>query len=245
MKNAYCVSILCFVMAVVGPPALSQTQINQAAALAGGVTACDAPGFPVTLCDSGSYALTSNLTVSSGSGIVVEANDVYLDLNGFTIKGGLTSGNGIAANGFRYRTTVINGSVIEFATGLSLWQEACVRNVKVSSNNGNGIDFISGSILDCLVMNNGGWGIRALFSDMGVIRGNTVSWNLGGGIKQQSTLGGLILDNQISFNVGGPGLELDAATAYGNNNLNANGGSAQVTGGVQIGVNLCNGAACP
>jgi hypothetical protein len=36
-------------------------EINQAKALAGGVTASDAPGFPVTLDAQGSYVLTSNL----------------------------------------------------------------------------------------------------------------------------------------------------------------------------------------
>ena len=38
-------------------------EINQAKALAGGVTATDAPGFPVTIDQSGSYLLTSDLTV--------------------------------------------------------------------------------------------------------------------------------------------------------------------------------------
>jgi hypothetical protein len=60
--------------------------INQAAAVAGGVTSCDTAGFPVTICTSGSYRLSGNLTVPSGvEGIEITASGVSLDLNGFTI----------------------------------------------------------------------------------------------------------------------------------------------------------------
>ena len=72
-------------------------EINQAAALAGGITSCDQPGFPVVLCASGAYRLTSNLTYSSGYAIDLAAPDVTLDLNGMTVKGPSTctvGGNG-------------------------------------------------------------------------------------------------------------------------------------------------------
>ena len=60
--------------------------INQAQAIAGGVTSCDTPGFPVTICTSGSYRLSGNLSVPSGTeGIGITASNVTLDLNGFTI----------------------------------------------------------------------------------------------------------------------------------------------------------------
>ena len=42
-------------------------EINQASALAGGITACDTPGFPVSICTSGAYRLTSNLDYPSAS----------------------------------------------------------------------------------------------------------------------------------------------------------------------------------
>src|SRR5581483_7661707 len=37
-------------------------EINHARALAGGVTASDLPGYPITIDQSGSYRLTGNLT---------------------------------------------------------------------------------------------------------------------------------------------------------------------------------------
>lgn len=64
-------------------------EINEARVAAGGISACDAPGYPVEICDSGSYRLTSNLHYpsSSAKGIVVSAPEVTLDLNGMTLAG--------------------------------------------------------------------------------------------------------------------------------------------------------------
>src|SRR2546428_10232429 len=63
--------------------------IDQNRALAGGVTPGDAPGFPVTLSVAGSYRLSGNLTVpdANTSAIQVTADNVTIDLNGFTILG--------------------------------------------------------------------------------------------------------------------------------------------------------------
>ncbi len=87
--------------------------------------------LPFTISSSGSYYLTQNLSVSSGNAITVDANQVTLDLNGFTIsstanpavgtgvflapgltditilnghiKGGVTQSDGVySGSGFRY-----------------------------------------------------------------------------------------------------------------------------------------------
>jgi hypothetical protein len=66
--NRTIAAVIAFMMLSV-TPALAQTAINQARALKG-VGGCDAPGFPVTLCQSGSYKLTGNLLVpDTGVGI--------------------------------------------------------------------------------------------------------------------------------------------------------------------------------
>jgi hypothetical protein len=64
-------------------------EINQTAALRGGITTSDAAGFPVTIDAPGSYRLTGNLTVPNQNtdAIVVDADDVTIDLGGFTIRG--------------------------------------------------------------------------------------------------------------------------------------------------------------
>ena len=76
----------------VGSPALASDgviEINQAKALAGGVTAGDTATFPVTISEPGSYILTSDL-MTSGPMIDITVGNVTLDLNGFTLS---NSGN--------------------------------------------------------------------------------------------------------------------------------------------------------
>jgi hypothetical protein len=102
-------------------------EINQAKAIAGGVTATDTPGFPVTIDTAGSYRLTGNLTtVGNVDAIAITAGSVVLDLNGFAIMGDnacfnnpvtncLHMGNGASGAGVRVSqtgVTVRNGAVI-------------------------------------------------------------------------------------------------------------------------------------
>ena len=67
-------------------------EINQACAVSTGCFSGDAAGLPVTITAAGSYRLTSNLTVpdENTDGIVVSANDISIDLNGFGIIGPVT-----------------------------------------------------------------------------------------------------------------------------------------------------------
>ncbi|MFT7723951.1 MAG: hypothetical protein QM788_14165 [Roseateles sp.] len=81
-----------FLAALLGASsAFAQVTIDQNKAMAGNVTPGDTPGFPVTINQPGSYKLTGNLTVPPGvDGILVKAENVTLDLNGFTIRGATT-----------------------------------------------------------------------------------------------------------------------------------------------------------
>lgn len=67
--------------------AVAQTTIDQAKAMAGNVTPGDAPWFPITISKPGSYVLTGNLDVPHNvNAIVIDAENVVLDLNGFEIR---------------------------------------------------------------------------------------------------------------------------------------------------------------
>ena len=102
------------------------TEINMAKAQAGGVTPGDTPGFPVTINQPGSYRLTGNLTLTEdATAILVEAEPVTVDLNGFTIEcqagaaGGGPCESGSAVDGnFKSNVTVKNGTVRGFGNGL-------------------------------------------------------------------------------------------------------------------------------
>ncbi len=69
-------------------------------------------GFTITA--RGSYVLTGNLTVASGNGITISADDVSLDLNGFTIAGTAASpaaGAGVSVGAGRQNVVVRNGII--------------------------------------------------------------------------------------------------------------------------------------
>ena len=67
-----------------------------------------------TISVPGSYYLTTNLTVSSGSGIYINVSGVTLDLNGFTISSTAASAaySGISLNGGPLSDiTIVNGHI--------------------------------------------------------------------------------------------------------------------------------------
>jgi hypothetical protein len=157
-------------------------EINQAKALAGGVTASDAPGFPVTIDVGGSYRLTGSLTNLDASvdTIRITASLVSLDLNGFIITGPLSSctwnassgvlcssyGSGKAINasiGCPFGTIVRNGTVLNSANdGVDLCAASTVENVNVFGAFGQGIRVEESSIVkNCQVVLAYVAGIRA------------------------------------------------------------------------------------
>src|SRR4051794_18586081 len=87
--------------------------INQAKVNAGGITPGDTAGFPALLSRSGRYKLTGNLRVPAGeNGIEIRANDIILDLNGFSISSepaGAASGGVFIREGDRVR--IANGTI--------------------------------------------------------------------------------------------------------------------------------------
>ena len=69
---------------------------------------------PFTISSSGSYYLTTNVSVSSGDAITIATNGVTLDLNGFTISSTAASaaGNGIFLGGSNPKDiTILNGHI--------------------------------------------------------------------------------------------------------------------------------------
>ncbi len=116
--------------------------INQSNALAGNVTPGDAPGFPITISTPGSYRLSSRLTApKSTPGIVITANNVSLDLNGFLLVGNALGGEGISgiSAGTKTRISIRHGFVAGFSFGINLFNvtTATVENMNVETT-GNG-----------------------------------------------------------------------------------------------------------
>jgi hypothetical protein len=205
-------------------------EINHARALAGNITPGDGPGYPIFLNSSGSYRLTSDLNAAvSNDGIVITADNVTLDLNGFTLYGG----GGLIADGIsiaqRKNIEIKNGTVRGFTrSGIFsniTTQYIRVINVRAFSNVTDGIDLQGqGNIIDgCTAIGNG--------SGMRVFEGSLVTDSVARG----NTNFGLYL-------VGGSGYRSCVVT--GNNGGDAN---PQVGGtGFQLGTNICGtDTVCP
>lgn len=187
-------------------------EINQASVKVAG-------GFPFVISQSGSYRLTSNLDVTvagmqkggtapeNTTAIQVTADDVTIDLNGFTIKGPTVcsgtpvtscspSGTGKGIDGGALiGLAVINGTVRGMGnTAISSLGASLVEKVSAESN---GADGIAGAnmVVNCNATSNGGTGIRgntlinctAFFNgDKGIaaytVSGSSVISNRAGGI---------------------------------------------------------------
>lgn len=124
--------------------AQAQAQINQDNALAGNVTPGDTAGFPITISQPGSYKLTSNLYPGDKAAIVVSADNVTIDLNGFSIQGPGTckmSSYVVTCSG----TSMPNVNGIELystKTGMT------VRNGTIQGFSGNGVRAFTGVVID-------------------------------------------------------------------------------------------------
>lgn len=112
----------------------------------------------------GSYYLTTNLSVASGFGIRVGADDVSLDLGGWTLTGQAGSTDGISAPFSRTNIIVRNGTVRGFGgMGVNLgfnWGVK-VEGVTAVGNLGRGIQVGDESaVINCAAIRNGNQGIQ-------------------------------------------------------------------------------------
>lgn len=180
--------------------ASAQATIDHKKALAGNVTPGDAAGYPITLTQPGHYKLMSKLAVPAGTaGIVIAADGVTLDLNGFTVQGpgvctrtyatgavscvGSSNKIGIDAGGFE--ATVRNGTVRGFGGGLIL-QRGVVEQFTATHNAGNGM------------------GLAFLTDPSYVVRGSELVATLNGGDGIKA--GQAMLDRVVSQANGGYGI---------------------------------------
>jgi len=183
--------------------------------------------IPYTIEKEGVYYLSRNLEEKSTGegGITVEADNVTIDLSGFSLIG-LGSGTsvGIYMSG-RSNVEIKNGIIQNFALhGIyeanNVGNSHRVINLRAVNNGGRGIYLFGNNhlIKDCTVSNNGSNGL-----DIGtgsLVVGTTANNNGGSGIA--ITTGCTVKDNASSLNqqygiyLGGNNL-VDGNTAYLNN----------------------------
>lgn len=245
-------------------------EINQASALAGNVTAGDTPGFPITLSASGSYLLTSNLTLpedDTADGIHIEASHVSLDLNGFSIIGPVScqfvvdtvvcslprnlgqAGVRVGGNDVAISNGTITGSrenAIANATDLSGLR---IERIRVSSNAGNGLGIRGTGIVveNCYLGLNGANGMRLdLVTGSCDVSGNTLIQNNSTGAFYRGDNNAKAIcsfrNNLATDNVG-DGLRQEGGTAsfLGNHSIGNGGYGIGGAGSMAYGQNVISG----
>lgn len=201
--------------------------IDQNRALAGGVTPGDTPGFPIVISLPGSYRLSGNLAFTppahpdfaSSIAISITADDVTLDLNGFTVR--LAACDGCSSTGI-----AVSGSDVE------------VRNGVIRGFNFIGIDGQRGLLkVDGVRLTASQVGIRIGSSGEVrncVIEGGAIGVLVEGAARVRDSL---LVGNAFGLNFKG------RAGSYSGNTL-AN--STDIFGqGANLGQNSCNGLLCP
>ncbi|MDX2154855.1 MAG: hypothetical protein SFV54_29195 [Bryobacteraceae bacterium] len=203
--------------------------IDQKVAQSGKVTALDAPGFPVTISEPGSYRLRGNIEVPDAAMTAIEitADNVTLDLAGFTISGPNVctpnptrctySGGGIGVQAVGpigvvspANVRVMNGVVRGMGGhGIRMMGDSTVvQNVVSMSNGGPGIVVGEGSVIDSVAKLNGSGA-----SIVGVIvRGCTASNNIFGIFVRP----GGVASGNVAFENAATGISVSYGTATGN-----------------------------
>ncbi len=142
------------------PAATDKSQISQACAAGAGCFPGDLPGYPVTIANSGSYRLTSNLSgVADENGITIDADNVTLDLSGFTLAGttGAIHGVGVVGTPQRNNVHILNGVIRNFENGVfsGASRDVRVTDVHALDNVEKGFNIFNGIATRCFARNNG------------------------------------------------------------------------------------------
>ncbi len=149
-----------------GPPAPSMKSLDQLE------PRTSISSLPFTITEPGSYYLTRTLTLSAGNtgdGITVQADNVTIDLCGFTLDGGGTGRHGVTVNTTNLDGLQIkNGKVQNWTQrGLDLqYSFSTLLDNLQARKNAVGIYVSNASLTRCVVTSNTVVGIHANFSSL-------------------------------------------------------------------------------
>ncbi len=211
--------------------------------------------FKIT--ESGSYYITGNVIGEPNkSGIVVAADDVSIDLMGFTLKGVSGSVDGIRPLDYHTNLVVVNGivsnwggnGVTTYAFGMPFGHSisyARLEGLLVSDNGGYGIRAAVGSVVrSCVARDNGSTGI-IMTNCGGVIEQCAAISNDGDGFvcfDGTTMLNCSSLDNDgIGISCGNSGHTIIGCTVAGNDSGGIKASSATVIKDCTLRYNLTFG----
>ena len=169
--------------------------------------------LPFTISAPGSYYLTGNLSPGvNQNGIIVAADNVTIDLDGFTLSGGGGgSGEAIWSSTARQNVVIRNGTLRNWpGSGVNFYDSGSVlttvENIQSISNGFTGIAVKNGShVKDCLTVGNG---IRGILVDTDTLvehckASGNLSLGIGAGTGCQ-LLNNLSETNGTGLSISGP-----------------------------------------
>lgn len=208
------------------------------------------------------------------TGVLIRTNHITVDLGGHHIDGPVVcegasvvcdltgTGDGIRADGSSIVGVEVSNGIVSGAgrNGIDLGDQSIVRDLRVMSNASDGLDLGSGTIVERVVSSfNAEDGIDV--DSNSVIRASTAQSNAGNGIRAS---GGTVVsnctlaDNETNGVLGLSGTLVSDSTFVANDGdalqLNNNSGyrgnvfagnSNNISGGVNLGGNLCDLLVCP
>ena len=223
-----------------GPPAPTMKTLDQVqprTPIPGGTA-------PFTISSPGSYYLTGNVSITSGSstnGITVNASNVTIDLNGFDFAGsGASSGTGIFIGGGVSNVTIGNGTIRNWGShGINGSGNSKVRaeKLRVISNGGNGI--VTGGtaeVLNCVAESNVGIGIKCM--DNSIVKDSQAIATTGTNGVGISVGGAALVTGCVARSNSGNGITVGNACKIENCTVFGNTGDG-INGGVVVAVNGC------
>jgi hypothetical protein len=165
---------------------------------------------------SGSYYLPGNVSgTGHKNGIAIAADNVTLDLNGFSLLGAAGSLSGVVVSGARQNIVIYNGIARGWGrNGIDAGgaTNAQLTGLQVSANGGAGLIAGTSTIVrDCVAAGNTGDGIRVTGKATRVEDNNSTS-NAGAGVKVD-TPGNLVVKNYATLN--GTDYSIADGTSYG------------------------------
>jgi hypothetical protein len=180
---------------------------------------------PYTINQPGAYYLTNNLYgVANDYGIQILANNVTVDLNGFTLRGVTNAFDGLVIFQSSSNVTVCSGMVSGWGMGnygiRGLGRHASLKNLTISGNS-FGVSCEGGSIIqNCLIASNLRDGIDLNGAGSQVLN-NTIANNntLGGPGNAAVSVFGVnnrIEGNHVTVNNGGFGIYVSSSTSTNN-----------------------------
>jgi len=140
---------------------------------------------------AGSYYLTGNFTGEAGKhGIFVDARNVTIDLNGFTMagRGGQSAITTPSSPPTGEHITVRNGTVFNWGSAIIVREKSRLEGVSAVRNAFDGINAGEGSVIvECIASNNGGNGLAVGASS--AVLNSTARENGGHGIGASDASG--------------------------------------------------------